>query len=85
MGSKNVPVPLSAMELKVDKNGKPKVFILNVNKEDLEKAPRFSGTSWPDRKQVDDSYRFFGQNPYWAENSGPHGIDISITGHIGRQ
>ncbi len=84
-GAKNVAVPLTAMSLKLDKNGRPDKFVLDMNKQDLASAPTFGGSGWPDRRQVEESYRFFGQTPYWTETAGHGGFDISITGHIGKR
>ncbi len=84
-GSKYVAVPLASMSLKVDKNGKPEKFVLDRSKDEFSKAPTFSGNGWPDRRQAEESYEFFGQAPYWAETTTHGGIEISIGGHIGRK
>ncbi len=80
-GAKHVAVPLTAMSLKTDKNGRPDLFVLDMNREQLASAPTFDGNVLPDRKQVEESYRFFGQTPYWT--AGHDGIDFSI--HIGKK
>lgn len=80
-GAKYVAVPLTAMSLKTDNNGRPDRFFLDISKQQLASAPTFDGKSLPDRKQVEESYRFFGQAPYWTETKG-HGFDFSI--HIGK-
>lgn len=64
IGSKYVAVPLTAMSLKVDKNGKPDKFVLDMTKDEFSKAPNFSGNGLPNRRQAEESYRFFGQAPY---------------------
>ena len=80
-GSKYVAVPLAAMSLKVrDDNGKPDKFVLNMKRADFSKAPTFSGNGWPDRKQAGESYRFFGQAPYWTETTTHGSIEIKIGG-----
>ncbi len=79
--AKYVAVPLTVMDLRTDKNGKPDAFVLDMNKQQLAGAPTFDGNSLPDQKQVEESYRFFGQTPYWTE-AARHGFDFSI--HIGR-
>ncbi len=81
-GAKYVAVPLTVMDLKTDKNGKPDAFILDMSKEQLASAPTFEGNSLPDQKQIEESYRFFGQTPYWTEATGHHGFNFSI--HIGK-
>ncbi len=81
-GAKYVAVPLTVMDLKTDKNGKPDAFVLDMSKQQLASAPTFEGNSLPDRKQVEESYRFFGQTPYWTEGA-RHGFDFSI--HIGKE
>ncbi len=64
IGSKYVAVPLTAMSLKMDKNGKPDKFVLDMSKKEFSKAPNFSGNGLPNRRQAEESYRFFGQAPY---------------------
>ena len=81
-GAKYVAVPLPVMSLKTDKDGKPDAFVLDMSRQQLASAPTFGGNGLPDLKQVEDSYRFFGQTPYWTETTRHHGIDFSI--HIGR-
>ncbi len=77
-----VAVPLTVMDLKTDKNGKPDAFVLNMSKQQLASAPAFSGNGMPDEKQVEDSYRFFGETPYWTDKTEHHhGFDFSI--HVG--
>jgi sporulation protein YlmC with PRC-barrel domain len=81
-GGKYVAVPLSAMDLRTDENGRPKMFVLNASKDQFAKAPSFEGNAWPDMKQVDESYRYFGQTPYWTDRTErgerEHGISIKI-------
>ncbi len=81
-----VAVPLPVMDLKTDKNGRPNAFVLDMSKQQLASAPIFSGNGMPDEKQVEDSYRFFGETPYWTDKTDRagdhhHGFDFSI--HIG--
>ncbi len=84
-GAKYVAVPLTVMDLKTDKNGKPDAFVLDISKQQLASAPTFEGKGLPDRGQVEESYRFFGQTPYWTEAAPTrhHGFDFSI--HIGKR
>ncbi len=65
MGEKYTAIPLSALTLKGDKDSKPKMFVLNMDKERLAQAPTFDKNSWPDKKTAEESYRYFGQHPYW--------------------
>ncbi len=81
-GAKYLAVPLTVMDLKTDKNGKPDAFVLDMGKQELASAPTFEGKSLPDQKQVEDSYRFFGQTPYWTEAARHHEFNFSI--HIGK-
>ncbi len=81
--AKYVAVPLTVMDLKTDKNGKPDAFILDMSKQQLASAPTFEGNSLPDEKQVEESYRFFGQTPYWTDTTRHHGFNFSI--HIGKE
>ncbi len=81
-GAKYVAVPLTVMDLKTDKNGKPDAFVLDMSKQQLASAPTFEGNGLPDQKQIEESYRFFGQTPYWSEGARRHGFDFSI--HIGK-
>ncbi len=84
-GGRYVAVPLTAMDLRTDDKGRPKSFVLEVTKDQLAKAPSFDGSTWPDMKQVDESYRYFGQTPYWTDHTDrmdrsehEHGISIKI-------
>ncbi len=81
--AKYVAVPLTVMDLKTDKNGKPDAFILDMSKQQFASAPTFEGNNLPDRGQVEESYRFFGQSPYWTEAPRNPGFDFSI--HIGKK
>lgn len=64
MGEKLFAIPWEAMTLDTDR----KVFILNVDKEVLQKAPGFDKKDWP---QVDAEdwlvgvYEYYGYSPYW--------------------
>ncbi len=82
-GAKYVAVPLTVMDLKTDQNGKPDAFVLDMSKQQLASAPTFEGNSLPDRKQVEEAYRFFGQTPYWTDTTRHHGFNFSI--HIGKE
>jgi hypothetical protein len=42
-------------------------FVLNPAKEDIQAAPLFSKKALDDPSWANDSYRYFGQQPYWTE------------------
>lgn len=64
VGDKLVAVPMRSLTLGEKRDG-GHVMILDMNKEKLDKAPTFSKDSWPDKKHAEESYRYFGQRPYW--------------------
>jgi sporulation protein YlmC with PRC-barrel domain len=64
MGNKLFAVPWSALKLDEDE----KCFILNVDKQTLEKAPGFDKNNWPDMADTSwgtEVYQYFGARPYW--------------------
>ena len=63
MGSKLVAVPFSAFAF--DATGEN--VILNASKERLDSASAFKASDLADQKWAEDTYRFFGQQPYWTE------------------
>jgi hypothetical protein len=66
-GGKQIAVPLSACSF--DNEGH--YFVLNVNKERFASAPAYtSGSNLADRAWAEDTYRFFGLQPYWTESEG---------------
>jgi len=69
IGGKLVAVPFSALGF--DPMGK--YLVLNVAKEKLESAPAFKMSDLADQKWAEDTYRFFGQQPYWTEAGGAAG------------
>jgi len=68
IGDKYVAIPLSALVIKTDKNGKFDRLVLNMGKDKLAKAPNFDKDRWPDRREAERTYRYFGQTPYWSEH-----------------
>jgi sporulation protein YlmC with PRC-barrel domain len=64
MGDKMFAIPWEAMTIDTDR----KVFVLNVDKETLNKAPGFDKNDWP---QIDAEdwlvgiYEYYGYQPYW--------------------
>ncbi len=66
MGDKLFAIPWEALVL----NPKDHTFILNVEKEVLQKAPGFDKDHWPDDAQYEagwllDIYEYYGYSPYW--------------------
>ncbi len=66
LGDKLFAIPWEALVL----NPKDHTFILNVEKEVLEKAPGFDKDHWPDDAQYEagwllDIYEYYGYSPYW--------------------
>jgi sporulation protein YlmC with PRC-barrel domain len=67
MGDKLFAIPWS--RLTVDEENK--VFLLNVDRETLERAPGFDKDNWPD---MDDHtwgsaiYTYYGSSPYWNKD-----------------
>lgn len=64
LGDKLFAIPWDAVTLDTNRH----VFILNVDKETLKKAPGFDKNNWP---QIGDSdwltsiYEYYGYEPYW--------------------
>jgi sporulation protein YlmC with PRC-barrel domain len=55
-----------------------KEIIVDVSKETLENAPGFDKDNWPDihdRAWVEDVYRYYGHDPFWADDT----VDESQT------
>ena len=66
LGDKLFAIPWEALVL----NPKDYTFILNVEKEVLEKAPGFDKDHWPDDAEYEagwllDIYEYYGYSPYW--------------------
>lgn len=68
VGDKLFAVPFHALKVKHDTNDKKTHFVLNVNKETLEKAPGFDSKHWPD----------FGNPRYGADNDKFYGEPASV-------
>jgi hypothetical protein len=66
MGGKLIAVPFEACSFDPKGPG----FVVNVSREKLRSAPTFfRSTDLAGRKWAEDSYRFFGLQPYWTEES----------------
>lgn len=64
MGGKLIAVPFEACSF--DPEGRS--FLVNVSREKLKAAPAFlRSTDLASRKWAEDSYRFFGLQPYWTD------------------
>ena len=66
MGDKLFAIPWEALVL----NPKDHTFILDMEKEVLQKAPGFDKDHWPDDAQYEegwllDIYEYYGYSPYW--------------------
>ncbi|RJQ20600.1 MAG: PRC-barrel domain containing protein [Nitrospiraceae bacterium] len=65
IGEKLIPVPINALSFKDEKN-----LVLDISKDKLASAPNFEKNKWPDmsnRQWTEDTYRFYGVQPYWKE------------------
>lgn len=72
IGDKLIPVPMNALTITDNKNA-----TLDISKEKLAAAPNFEKNSekWPDfsnRKWTEDTYRFYGVQPYWEKRGMEH-------------
>src|SRR5438477_3471387 len=64
IGDKLFAIPWRALTLDADR----KCFVLNIDKERLEKAPGFDKDHWPsmaDTRWATDVHTYYGQRPYW--------------------
>jgi len=70
VGEKLIPVPISALSIKDEKT-----VLLDISKNKLLTAPSFEKSQRPDfanRQWTEDTYRFYGAQPYWKEGSAEH-------------
>jgi sporulation protein YlmC with PRC-barrel domain len=77
---KPIAVPFNALSF--DK--KEKVFILDVSWERLESAALFAKGDLGDHKWAEDTYRYFGQQPYWTDRDLDKEKDAARTPAYGR-
>lgn len=82
VGGKDIAVPLKALSLRTDENGKIDMFVLNMSEDRFANAPSFDKNSWPDKRSAETSYRYFGQHPYW---SGEAKGEYKTTGHMKKE
>lgn len=67
IGDKLFAVPWSALEIDTER----KVFILDADKELLERAPGFDKNNWPETPNgqwYHDVYKFYEEEPYWLQS-----------------
>ncbi|MBI5057850.1 MAG: PRC-barrel domain-containing protein [Nitrospirae bacterium] len=72
IGDKLIPVPINALTIVDNKNA-----VLDISKEKLATAPNFekNAKKYPDfssREYTEDTYRFYGVQPFWKEGSMEH-------------
>jgi len=63
IGQSLVAVPITSLSI----DGKPRHFVLNTTRENIQSAPHFSKKALDDPGWADDFYRYFGQQPNWTE------------------
>ena len=77
MANKYVAVPIDALSLSGSK------ATLDVSKDKLSKAPTFDKnnmSAMSDRSRINESYRYFGVQPYWESSSGMESPSSSGSG-----
>ncbi len=79
---KDIAVPLKALSLRTDEKGKIKMFVLNMSEDRFANAPKFDKNSWPDKRSTEESYRYFGQHPYWGSERGATRTDHMKSDHM---
>jgi hypothetical protein len=60
----SVAVPFN--ELTYEHNGKHPVVMVDIGWDKFQSAPRYAKGGLTDRKQAEEVYRYFGQQPYWT-------------------
>ena len=75
MYGKLVAVPFSALSF--DAMGK--YLVLNASKEKLDAAAAFKMSDLADQKWAEDTYRAFGQQPYWTEGGAAQAGSMGST------
>ena len=63
IGQSLVAVPITSLSF----DGKPRHFVLNTTRENIQSAPHFSKKALDDPGWANDFYRYFGQQPNWTE------------------
>ena len=62
IGQKLVAVPITSLSY----DEEPRHFVLNTTKDNIESAPLFSKKTLDDSSWANESYQYFGQQPYWT-------------------
>jgi sporulation protein YlmC with PRC-barrel domain len=78
LGDKLFAIPWEALVLDEDN----KQFILDVDKDKLEKAPGFNKDHWPDMADPlfgKEIYGYYGYEPFWETRRQTTGRDISLS------
>ncbi len=64
LGDKLFAIPWGALKVDTERE----IFVLDVDKEKLKKAPGFDKDEWPEkpnRKWMTEVYQYYGHQPYW--------------------
>ena len=69
-GEKSVALPFGALQY--DQEGKH--LSLDITRERLDGAPVFDKSTLANRKWVEETYKYFGQVPYWTEERLAEGV-----------
>ena len=84
IGDNSVAVPFN--ELTYDRNGKHPVVMANISWEKFQSAPKFAKDELTDRRQAEEVYKYFGQQPYWTERGsagmGSHSMEKPMKSHM---
>ena len=62
-GEKSVAIPFGTLTY----SSEGKHLVLNLSKEKLDSAPAFDKSALTNRTWVEDTYKYFGQAPYWSD------------------
>ena len=68
LGDKYFALPWNSISYDEDKES----FVLNIEKEKLDKAPGFDKNQWPDisdRRWEESIYSYYGYKPYWEDQN----------------
>jgi sporulation protein YlmC with PRC-barrel domain len=81
LGDKLFSIPWQALKLRLHEHA----FLLDIPKEDLEKAEGFDKDNWPTtREELSRSYTHYGYRTYWqtgvTEGAGLHGGTVQLPG-----
>ena len=75
MGEKFVAIPFNALTYdRVQKH-----LVLDISKEKLESAPSFERSELLNPKWAEDTYKYFGLQPYWTEGGYTEGTGFTMV------